>query len=193
MIGLKKMAQDFSRDGLMKFHTYLASKGLMNANTVAARKAAANKMLAVLDESEAADLRLVSLEEVTDRFYNLNKNDFTPDSLSTYKSRLKSAVEDFIKHTESPASFKPQTPRTRSAQSKNEQSAKNGNDAHIQKHNPPAIPATSHENSFPIPLRDGVVVRVSGIPADMTKKEAQKIGNVMLALRSEERRVGKEC
>ena len=74
------MSQDFSREGLLKFHDYLATKGLMNPNTVAARKAAANKMLAVLDENEAADLRNISLDEIAERFFNLNKNGFTPES-----------------------------------------------------------------------------------------------------------------
>ena len=45
----------------------------MNPNTVAARKAAANKMLAVLDENEAADLRNIGLDEIAERFFNFGK------------------------------------------------------------------------------------------------------------------------
>jgi hypothetical protein len=35
---------------------------------------------------------------------------------------------------------------------------------------------------FPIPIRKGVIVRVAGIPSDLSPEEATKIGNVILAL-----------
>ena len=180
-IGIKKMTTDYSREGLMNFHTYLANKGLMNSNTVAARKAAANKMLAVLDEVEAKDLRAVDLDAVASRFFNLNKNEFTPDSLTTYKSRLKSAVDDFIKHTDNPASFKPQASKTRNLSvAKPDTANKNGTENTNQKGN--NSNSQQYDNSFPIPIRDGIQVKLVGIPADLTRREAQKISNVVMAL-----------
>ena len=175
------MTPDYSREGLMNFLTYLANKGLMNSNTVAARKAAANKMLAVLDEVEAKDLRTVDLDSVASRFFNLNKNDFTPDSLTTYKSRLKSAVDDFIKHTDSPASFKPQASKTRNPSAVRADTApKNGTENTNQKGN--SFNSPQYDNSFPIPIREGIQVKLVGIPADLTRREAQKISNVVMAL-----------
>ena len=175
------MTSDYSREGLMNFHTYLANKGLMNSNTVAARKAAANKMLAVLDENDAKDLRTVDLDVVASRFFNLNKNEFTPDSLTTYKSRLKSAVEDFIKHTDNPASFKPQASKTRiQLATRADVANKNGPENVNQKFNSPN--SQQYDNSFPIPIREGILVKLVGIPADLTRREAQKISNVVMAL-----------
>ncbi len=174
------MSQDFSREGLLRFHDYLATKGLMNPNTVAARKAAANKMLAVLDENEAADLRKVELDEISERFFNLNKNDFTPESLVTYKSRLRSAVTDFIKHTENPSAFKTVSSRTRAANQKNDGAPRkpvNGNSNISEEF----LSKSNSEITVQIPIREGIVVRFIGVPSDLKKKEAQKIANVILA------------
>lgn len=38
---------------------------------------------------------------------------------------------------------------------------------------------------IPIPIREDVTVRVLGLPADMTKKEAEKIARVLLAFAHE--------
>ena len=154
----------------------------MNPNTVAARKAAANKMLAVLDENEAADLRNIGLDEIAERFFNLNKNDFTPESLVTYKSRLRSAVTDFIKHTENPSAFKTVSSRTRTSNQKNDGAPRkpannNGNGNASEEF----ASKSNSEITVQIPIREGVVVRFIGVPSDLKKKEAQKIANVVLA------------
>jgi hypothetical protein len=176
------MELDYSKTALMKFFVYLSSKGLVNQNTVAARKAAANKMLSVLDEAESADLRKINIDQVATQFFNLHGKDFTPDSMTTYKSRLKSGIEDFIKYTASPASFKPEGSRPR-AQRKpdNEVKTQNGqNGAHHVTPPPPDLGFTD-ESVFPIPIRQGLVVKLIGLPPDLSKKEAQKIANVVMA------------
>ncbi len=176
------MSQDFSREGLLKFHDYLATKGLMNSNTVAARKAAANKMLGVLDDNEAADLRNIDLDEIAERFFNLNKNDFTPESLVTYKSRLRSAVTDFIKHTENPSAFRTVSSRTRNSTQKNDPMPRKSANNNINSTSGESqANKSAGEITVQIPIRDGVVIRFIGVPADLKKKEAQKIANVILA------------
>jgi hypothetical protein len=181
------MEPDYSRDALMKFFGYLSSKGLVNANTVAAKKAAANKMLSVLDAAEASDLRKIDLERVSTQFFHLHGQGFTPDSMNTYKSRLKSGIDDFLKYTANPASFKPDAPRPRS-QNRSENDPKSGNgNSNGEIRNPPVsppMPEKPDENIFPIPIRSGLVVKLVGLPADLTKKEAQKISNVVLAFAS---------
>jgi site-specific recombinase XerC len=174
------MELNYSKDALMKFYGYLSSKGLVNQNTVAARKAAANKMLSILDETESADLRSIDIDQVATRFFNLHGKDFTPDSMTTYKSRLKSGIDDFIKYTTNPASFKPEGSRPR-AQRKldNEVKSQNGHDG--VPHVTPPRPDFTDESVFPIPIRQGLVVKLIGLPSDLSKKEAQKIANVVLA------------
>ena len=41
--------------------------------------------------------------------------------------------------------------------------------------------APMDDTIFPIPLRDGVIVRVQGLPIDLTPAEANKIGAVIMA------------
>jgi len=176
------MEPDYSRDALMKFFGYLASKGLVNSNTVAARKAAANKMLTVLDENEASDLRNLDLDKVATQFFNLHGKEFTPDSMVTYKSRLKSGIDDFIKYTTNPASFKPDAPRPRSPNKGDNPDAKNVNGSGEPNSNRNGgRDFQSNETAFPIPVRPGLVVKLVGLPSDLTKKEAQRIANVVLA------------
>ncbi len=174
------MEPDFSKNALMNFFGYLSSKGLVNSNTVAARKAAANKMLSVLDETEAADLRKVNIDRVATQFFHLHGKGFTPDSMTTYKSRLKSGIEDFIKYTTNPASFKPDAPRPRT-QNGNDSKSQNGSSGETPKSPPHQSPPNVSESVFPIPIRQNLVVKLMGLPADLTKKEAQKIANVVLA------------
>ena len=177
------MAEPYSREELLKFHDYLASKGLRNQNTVAARKAAANKMLAILDEQEASDLRQVNMKQVSERFFNLNKSDFTPESLGTYRSRLKSAVDEFIRYVDDPTSLKAKSQRTRNVSTGGE-----SNDRKTKSSGPQEgiqgvhrAPQMTQETAVQIPIRDGIIVRLLGLPADLKKKEAQKISNVVMA------------
>lgn len=185
-IGLKgvgAMAEPYSRDELLKFHDYLASKGLRNKNTVAARKASANKMLAILDEQEASDLRQVSLEQISERFFNLNKSDFTPDSLGTYRSRLKSALDEFIRYVDDPTSLKATSQKTRGASNVGESGDRKVRSSGPQENGQTIYraPQLLQETAVQIPIRDGIIVRLLGLPADLKKREAQKISNVVMA------------
>ncbi len=175
------MEPDYSRRALMEFFGYMATKGLGNSNTISARKAAANKMLSILDASEASDLRKVDLEQVSARFFNLHGKDFTPESMVTYKSRLKSGIDDFLSYTTNPSSFKPDAPRQRIS-TKNDTALSGGNGARG------ASASIEHEkqvpgsHAFPIPIRPDVIVKLIGVPSDLTAREAQKIANVIMAL-----------
>ena len=84
-----------SREALGVFLDYLADKGLMERNTAQSRKAAALKILGVLDEADAADVTIIDVDDVVARFGRLHGREYTPKSLNTYKSRLQSALDDF--------------------------------------------------------------------------------------------------
>src|SRR5690349_3096805 len=99
-----------SRTDLLAFLDYLAAKGLMNPTTARSRKASANAILGILSEEEAADVTAINLDDVMTRFHNLQGANFTPDSMATYKSRTKSAIEDFIRYQQNPLGFKASTP-----------------------------------------------------------------------------------
>lgn len=180
------MDSRYSRDELLKFLDFMAEKGLMKKTTASSRKAAANTLMSILEPSESSDVRNIDLDDLLMRFGNMKGAQFKPDSLSVYKSRLGSAINDFVRWRSNPAAFKPST-KDRAQKGNSHPNAgdervgnKSGSDDRRND------PSAGNENveliTFPIPLRPGVIVRVTGIPSDLTPEEAEKIGNVILAL-----------
>src|SRR5690606_21537934 len=100
------MAGQRSRAELVKFLNYVGTKGLLSPSTVESRKASVNKVLGILSDEEAQDVAAIDLDEVMRRFANLHGQGYTADSLRTYKSRTKSAIEDFLRYVENPMAFK---------------------------------------------------------------------------------------
>jgi hypothetical protein len=176
------MAQGFSKTELLKFLDYLADKGLMKGSGVASRKAAVNSFLGILKPEEAEDLTNLNLDEVAMRFANLKGSQFKPESMRVYKSRVSSSLEDFKNYRKNPIAFKPSAPIVKNAgTSKNE---KSGTKSKFQKASSikESFFESSQEVSFPIPIRPNVIVHLVGIPNDLTKREATKIANVVVAL-----------
>ncbi|ABF51997.1 hypothetical protein Sala_0274 [Sphingopyxis alaskensis RB2256] len=192
-IGGRPMSQNRSRDDFIRFLDYLGEKGLIARATASARRTAVAKVLAVLSDDEAEDVTNLDIDHVMGRFDNLNPHQYTPDSLQTYRSRLKTALEDFRSYSENPVSFRP------SGQSRMRQKA-NGNNAKPQKSKAPTTqtsaspPTTSslpmvdlpNVNQLPVQLRQNLTVRIFGLPFDLTMQEAQKIANIVLAHASPE-------
>ncbi len=175
------MSTDYSREGLLSFLDYLGAKGLMKRPTVSGRKAAANALLGILTAEEAKDLSKLDLDQLTRRFSNLKGKDFKPKSLQVYKSRLASALEDFQNYRRNPLAFRPSlSPKERRVSASLPRKE-------VRDETVVGTPTRQHvsiadELIFPIPLRDGVVVRIACIPSDLTTAEARKIANVVLAL-----------
>lgn len=182
------MVNTYTRQSLLDFLDYLSTKGLMKKATAVSRKAAVSTLLSILSEEEAANLAKLNVEDLVQRFANLKGSDFTPGSLRTYKSRLNSVIADFESYKRDPLSFRPQiSPKERatrtSSASTSSGSAKVGAQAPVTvEHSDEDFSTRTEEIIFPIPIRRGVVVKVAGIPSDLTPEEATKIGNVILAL-----------
>lgn len=177
---------DRSREEFFKFLDYIRAKGLMSPATVEARKASANKVLSILDEREAQDVTILDLDVVVDRFGNLHGKNYTPDSLRSYKSRTKSAIDDFARYLENPLGFKPGVQRrdrkpTNGVTKKVHLKAENTTTAAPVVGRPALTPAAS-SNILPIPLRVDLTVHVQGLPFDLTPAEAKKIAAVIQAM-----------
>src|SRR5262245_3201032 len=98
-----------SLQDLMDFLDWNAQKGMMAPATVQARKAAVGKVLGVLSPDELTDVTQVDLDSVMARFHNLQGRNYTPDSLVTYKSRVRSTLDDFADYLQNPLGYKPST------------------------------------------------------------------------------------
>jgi hypothetical protein len=178
------MIDSKSREALIEFLDYLARKGMLNSNTMAARKAAVNKVFGILDQEEAKDLSSIDFEDVVQRFANLEGKNYTPDSLITYKSRAKSTLDDFLSYVENPMAFKVQGGK---GLKKTTEKSDNGDKRASSKmtNSPAPVEVAKPQVSdftIPIPIRGDLIVRVSGVPFDLTEGEATKIANVVMAM-----------
>jgi hypothetical protein len=171
------MTGPISKTQLTDFLDFLGKKGLMNAATVAARKAAANTLLGILSEEEASDISDIDLDDLSRRFLNLKGSNFKPESVRVYKSRVFGALNDYKSYKRDPLKFRPsiviQKPSLTLKQDRPEtvntkERRDNLDDA--------------REIAFPVPIRPDKIVRLVGIPSDLTKREATKIANVIMAL-----------
>ena len=176
---------DRSLPALLSFLEYLGAKGLMPRNTVGGRRAAVSKMLGVLDPEETGDVTALNLDQVMTRFVNLEGKNYTPDSLTVYRSRVNASINDFVAYLDNPAAFKPggSSKKPKSEGGKKPSPPK----AHVQTKVQDPVPRfdTTHvspTNVFPIPIRPDVVVRIHGMPFDLTTAEAEKIAAIVRAM-----------
>ena len=179
------MAGARSREKLHEFLDYLGNKGLVPAGTVATRKSAATKILGILSDDEASDVTKLDLDHVMTRFQNLEGQNYTPGSLNTYLSRLRSAIEDFDTYLKNPLAFKPniQNRDRRSTKQEAKKDLRSAPETPQQTHPSPS-PSTvmPSDNLLPIPIRQDITIYVQGIPFDLTENEATKIANVIRAM-----------
>ena len=182
------MTQNRSRDDFIRFLEYLGGKGLVPQATASARRTAAFKVLSVLSDDEALDVIDLDLDHVMSRFDNLNPHQYTPESLQAYRSRLKTALSDFRAYSENPVSFKPngkvrqraKATANAAQESKKKLSSSLNPGIAVGFSNAPAVDLPN-VSQLPIQLRQNLTVRVFGLPYDLTKQEAQKIANIVLA------------
>lgn len=187
------MSDTYSEAELLKFLDWLGEKGLVNPVTAKSRRIASAKVLSALDGHEKLDLREFDREQAFQRFMNKSSKDFTPGSLTTYKSRFYSALDDFLSWRANPAGFKPagtQRARSKTMDASDQPSSKNKIRALKTFTTAPKESNTSDSGQgmegqplvFPIPIRDGVTVKIHNLPMDLSKTEADRICAVVKAL-----------
>lgn len=178
-----------SREAALDFLEYLAQKGLMAPATARARKAAVNMVLGILDEQEAQDVTAIDLDSVMSRFGHLQGKDYTPDSLRTYRSRVKAALDDFESYLQNPLAFKPSL-QTREKKPSAARSPANMSARELRspetRQEPRAqgapLVGPMESSILPIPIRADLTVRIQGLPFDLTEAEARRIAAVIQAM-----------
>lgn len=180
------MASGRSKEEFLSFLDFLSDKGLLAKATAQSRKASANKVFAILDPEEAEDVTGIDLDAVMYRFGNLKGQEYTPQSLQTYKSRIRSALDDFANYRSNPLSFKPSLQQRMKITKKDMpgkavDSEGDGLEVSPTPQPPSTTSVTLAANILPIPLRQGLTVQVAHLPFDLTKAEATKIANIILA------------
>ena len=175
--------------GLIEFLEYVDEKGLMNASTAKAYRAAVREVLSAVegDEWPSFDLREADVDDLFQRFQVKAGFRYTPRSLTTYRSRFRSAVSMYLDYIGDPGGWRPprvvsarvaapgpSPRRTRPADTPDPVPT----DATIKVHSiGPAPSGADNLVSFPFPIRreTGVVMATLTLPADLTMKEVERI------------------
>lgn len=178
--------KDYSLDAFNRFYDYAGSNGLLKRNTAQSRKAATNKVVAVLSDDELSDLRTIDLDHAFERFQNLQGMQYKPDSLQVYLSRTRTAVSEFISYVDNPLSFKVGATQRASnkgktttntggrSKPKEKQKVTEGGSGPEPLHDPKHI-------IVPIPLRENLTVKITNLPADLTQAEADRLAAIVKA------------
>lgn len=185
---MSQNTNNLSFDSLMSFLDWVAEKGMMKSTTASALKAATNKVLSVLDENDRNDLSKIDIDETFNRFKNQNDQGLSPDSLKTYRSRTKKAVDEFLSYRKDPEHWKPSISQ-RSKQSKslsdklklkNHDSLKSSNLQSDNGQSTQNIEGLSITHQFP--LRGDTTVKIIGLPRDIKVVEAKRLSAFLLTL-----------
>lgn len=164
----------------------------MKRQTAASRKAVVNKVFGALDDADRDDVLAVDVNTIIERFVNLEGRNYTPESLQTYKSRLKSTLDDFSSYRQDPLSFRPSAHQRAARQSKAQSNSsstapdKPSIMTSLGADNTAARVIDTPVNILPIQIRADLTIKIQGLPFDMTVAEANKLAAVIKALAVQE-------
>jgi hypothetical protein len=167
---------------VIAFLDYCKEKGLMNSSSAAAKKSSVARVFGAMSEDDIVDINLVDVEELMKRFSNKYGKEYTPDSLQTYKARIKTSIEDFVRYEKNPMSFRmveksQAKPRQQKANSERPSASHSESDSIRQDQ----FLSPAMLSAIPIPIREGLVVSIVGLPYDLTESEASRITNIIRA------------
>lgn len=168
--------------------SWVAEKGLMNPATAASMKSACIKVMGVLDDWEALDVREVDVEDAIHRFQNLKAREFTPSSLETYASRFRKALSLFKDYASNPAGWRVSGRQRRQKSpekvSGSDRIAAPDESAQAQTREISRTVDEPHLITYPFPLRRGLTVKLS-LPDDLTAGEARRLSAFLATLSSD--------
>ena len=162
---------------------YLKKK-LINQRTVKNWKGSSARILSILDASEEKNLSTLDIEDVCTRFANLAHQKITPESLMTYRGRLKTAIKEFLAYKKDLMHYRPSIESRRRRKNRDTKSQNISNTpAPAQRYAPDSLNKPHEEFTCQIPLRSGqIMVAINHLPVDLTDQEAEKIGTVIKSL-----------
>ena len=174
---------------LIRFWDWVVEKGLVKRATANARKTAVVEVLDALGEGTSVDIRQLDVEEGLRRFENLKSAKYTPHSLSTYKSRFRKAVAEYLAYLDNPSEWRPDIkPRRARGEKPVVPSGSTMGPRSRQDDSRDTIPgAIAHPGGgarlidYPFPVREGVVA-VLRLPMDLRSSEASRLASWLSAL-----------
>jgi hypothetical protein len=182
----------YSESDLLDFLDMLASTHLVKRNTVDSWKTASQKILDVMRPEERADLRNLDVDAIFRRFENRDGKRYKPSSLRVYKSRFSTALDQFARWRDNPSGYRPDprdkksdtkpTARPRpSIRQRERRLGPSPTDQPLERITAHVEPEGADTITLPVPLRPGVMIKIVGLPVDLSGAEAKRLASVLAA------------
>lgn len=168
---------DYSKNGLMQFLKEAAVTGIMNPGVARSRKTAAQKLLDHLNAEERINLRQLDVDELCSRIHKMEDSSIREEAMNLYNARLKAALDDYFNYLKNPEGFTSTGSNmapVKLVQKRDQEEQKALESIALHK-------AGTQDDIIPIPLREGLIVYLQGLPLSLTAAEADKIVNVVKA------------
>lgn len=163
------------RAALFSFLDHVAQRNLVRKGTAQSLKSACSAVFSVLDEEEQQDVLAIDLDGVFYRFENARALEVTPRTMQSYRQRVRQAVADFGRYQDSPSTWRPTASRRRPQSPKSAERNSTGTQQENRagKHSGTTTgqPLLPEKIVHQFPMRENVIVQISGIPFDVTKAE----------------------
>lgn len=189
-------ATDGDGAGLLEFLLWAGDRGELNPTTARALASTARKVLSIEEDGARLVLRNIDVEELLQRFENLNRTEYSSASMSTYISRFKTAVAMYLAWLDKRSDWKTLGPATKRISVKKE-TGRAGKESQPKKpeivpsHG--AAPTVSNNAGFPaermipyeVPLRPNLRARLV-LPEDLSARDARRISAFVQSLAFDE-------
>ncbi|MBI2301811.1 MAG: hypothetical protein HYU66_23145 [Armatimonadetes bacterium] len=173
---------------LVGFWDWVASRGLMNANSAQGLGTACKRILAVEENWEQLDVSTLDVDALIGRFSRLKAKDFQPGTLREYGKRFRLAHASFLEHVRDPEGWTAPRRERQSGVPNGRRAERDAQDVGAkapsasQMPEPPAMDARSGKMIvYPFPLREDIVATLT-VPRDLTVSEATRLGRFINAL-----------
>lgn len=175
---------DGTGEGLLEFLQWAARTGEMTPGTANAWAAAARQVLGIEDDPDAVDLRGLDVESFFDRFEALNRTKYSAGSMSTYRSRFRLATSTYLAWLDNDPNWRPAKRAGRKPKAAKQPDAAKTTAPEPSTQAP--IPSPQHGSTarlvtYTVPLRPDLMVSIA-LPADLTSRDAERIGNFVRSL-----------
>jgi hypothetical protein len=174
--------------GLIAFLGRIGDHGEINPTTARALRAAANTVLAVEADPMGVNLREINVENLLDRFENLNRARMRDNSITTYRSRFRRSVAMYIgwldKAPDWRSAGKQQSAKPTgvvAAGGRRSRSTRRGPQPEQPIETSTMEPSTTTDSvparrlvAYDVPIQPDFLVRIT-LPADLTPAEAKRL------------------
>lgn len=174
----------------------IKDRGEINLTTAQARKTACEAVIKMVGDEEPHTVEWVrdQLDDLMRRLVNKNSR-LTSASAKTYKSRVSSAILDFLAYQRDPLGWRPKANRTSRAEAKKSKeetaSTKGDNTQHGQKERGFLDGADgSGSMHYRFPLRPSHTIEIRNLPHDLKLEEAWRLACFVATLAQDFRPTG---